>query len=85
MRVGDAGGGGGGGDGAGTATAADAAGAVGGDPGALPADAPTPPVAGWTVAHCDIIEDAWWDARPHLLAGTERGPALWGGRGRRVK
>ena len=45
------------------------------DDAALPPhpDAPTPPVAGWTVLHCDIMEDAWWDARPHLLAGAGDG------------
>ena len=38
-----------------------------------PSDAPTPAVGGWTVAHCDIVEDAWWEARPHLLEDKGRG------------
>lgn len=57
VRVADAAAGGGGeGDGG------------GGERDAAPGDAPaTPPVAGWTVTHADIISDAWWAARPHLL------------------
>ena len=46
-------------------------------------DAPTPPVGGWTIAHCDIMEDAWWDARPYLLMEGRGGGAGGGGGGGR--